>query len=235
MISNNKILLFDSKIINNFSELKSILGDNYEIGLITSDNYENIIKKIDNNINFDHLFISCNSIYYYNNKLIYKRNIKNYKNYKELDILIKLFIRYLSYVPYLLSTNFVELRDGIIYLSLIGTNATEEEKNMFIELDKKNNYLVNFLFELKNKAYKLKIINLFEISINDETSLTIIPKEWSMDKILNIIKPSDYNIYYFSNNYNNKSNNYNLFNNDNIINYNVNNIEDIKNIIMNIT
>ena len=59
---------------------------------------------------------------------------------------------------------------------------------MFIELDKKNNYLVNFLFELKNKAYKLKIINLFEISINDETSLTIIPKEWSMDKILNIIK-----------------------------------------------
>lgn len=231
MISNNKILLFDIDIIDDFDKLTS----NYEIGLISSESYEKTIKKIDNKINFNHIFFSCNSIYYRDNKLIYERNIKDFEFYKELNKLIKFFLRYLSCMPYILQDNIYEIRYGIIYLSFIGTNATKEEKNNFIKLDKIHNYRNNLIFELKKEAYRLKIINTIEISFNDDISITIIPKEWTREKILNNFNLLDYKIYYFTNNIDKNSNNYNLFYNYNVISYKVSNIQEINDIIMNIT
>ena len=35
-------------------------------------------------------------------------------------------------MPYILQDNIYEIRNGIIYLSFIGTNATKEEKDNFI-------------------------------------------------------------------------------------------------------
>ena len=90
-------------------------------------NHEFPILKMKDEIFFDHYFSECGCVYYKNttnNKLklekIYEKNIRHHKHYPSIDKLIKQSLDFLSKVEYTLTGNFIDLRTGIIYISLIG-------------------------------------------------------------------------------------------------------------------
>ena len=220
---------------NDIAELlnKISLKTNIEYGIVGGGKFNKILYQIDNKIKVNHIFSECGSIY---NKLkenekdyeeIYKKDIRKYKYYKEINTLIKIFLKHLSEVDYLLSGNFVDLRDGLIYLSLVGMVANEEERHNFIELDKIHNYRQKILEILQNEAIKLNIHNNVDILLGGSVGIAIYPMEWNKVQVMETITLKDYDeIYYFGDKYEKDGNDYKLLNHENVIGIKVNNVMD---------
>lgn len=220
---------------NDVAELlnKISLKTNVEYGIVGGGKFNKIIYQINNKIKVNHIFSECGSIYYklkdneQDYEEIYKKDIRKYKYYKEINILIKIFLKYLSEVDYLLSGNFVDLRDGLIYLSLVGMVANEEERHNFIELDKIHNYRQKILEILQNEAIKLNIHNDVDILLGGSVGIAIYPIEWNKVQVLETITLKDYDkIYYFGDKYEKDGNDYKLLNHKNVIGIKVNNVTD---------
>jgi hypothetical protein len=82
----------------------------------------------------------------------------------------------LSQVDYTLTGNFVDLRSGIIYISLIGMTATHEERAVFIELDRQHNYRKELIATLKATAQEIGILDDVVISEGGMVGIGLYPK-----------------------------------------------------------
>jgi phosphomannomutase len=242
---NKKIMLFDvdgtiaesGQIMNNtiaklLNKIKKRVK-NIEFGIVGGGKFEKVLYQIDNKIKFQHIFSECGSLYYkldndkkkYN--LIYKKDIREHKNYNEINILVKKFLKFLSEVDYLLSGTFVDLRYGLIYLSLVGMVATENERKNFIEKDKIFNYRVKLLQILQNEAKNLGIDKDIDILLGGSVGIAIYPKEWNKVQVLDVINKNEYNeIFYFGDKYEEDGNDYKILYHNNVIGIKVDNVED---------
>lgn len=207
----------------------------FDIGIVGGGKYDKILYQLNNKIIPEHIFSECGSIYHKLNKddntydLIYKNNIRNFKFYKEINLLIKVFLNYLSTVDYLLTGNFVDLRDGLIYLSLIGMVANEEERNTFIKLDMEKNYRSKVLKILQNKAIELGIEKEIDILIGGSVGIAIYPTKWNKVQIIEnkIINKNDYKrIFYFGDKYKKDGNDYKILNHSSVIGVRIDFLED---------
>lgn len=239
---NKEIMLFDvdgtiaesGQIMDNtIAELLNNIKkkNNVEIGIVGGGKFEKILYQLDNKISVEHIFSECGSIYHKlkENKYqeIYKKDIRNFKHYDKINILIKIFLKYLSEVDYLLSGNFVDLRNGLIYLSLVGMSAKENERHNFISLDKIHNYRLKILEILQNEAKKLNIDKDIDILLGGSVGIAIYPTEWNKIQVIETINKKDYNkIYYFGDKYEEDGNDFKLLNHPDINGIKVNNVND---------
>ena len=107
-----------------------------------------------------HYFTECGCVYHTRNSYgliynVYKKNIRQHPLYSKINILVKEALQFIAKVDYEITGHFIYLRNGIIYISLIGMVATLEERAHFIE----NNYRKRLIAILKNKAIEMKIEN----------------------------------------------------------------------------
>jgi HAD superfamily hydrolase (TIGR01484 family) len=248
----NKLFLFDvdgtivesgQKITDETSNiLNEIKKNGYEIGIVGGGKLDKILEQMDNKIYFNHYFTECGCVYYKNNLSesndlveIYKRNIRNHPLYKDINILIKYCLKYLSNVDYTITGNFIDLRNGIIYVSLIGLNATYEERTYFIELDNKCNYRKNLIETLKYITYKLNISNKIDIVEGGSVGIAIYPSEYDKVQVLDMFNTKDYDIiYYFGDKCEPNGNDYKILNDNRLIGISVNNYKDTINELLNI-
>ena len=206
----------------------------FEIGIVGGGKFEKILYQLDNKITVDHIFSECGSIYYKlnqsnNYELIYRNNIRDYKHYKQINSLIKIFLKYISSVDYLLSGTFVDLREGLIYLSLVGMQANEEERRNFMEEDKKYNYRENILEVLQNEAKNMNINGDVDILLGGSVGIAIYPKEWNKVQVIEngTIDKKEYDkIYYFGDKYDLNGNDYQLLHHPDIIGVKVDELDD---------
>lgn len=214
---NKKLLLFDmdntiahsgQKINKHIKDTMIQLYNNqYEIGIVGGGTYDKIMYQLDNInkiIEIKYIFSENGSLYYdYNNRthnydLIYKNNIRLHQDYHKINILIKESLSFLSKVNYTISGHFIDLRNGLLYISLIGMNATEEERENFMKIDKISNYKSNLFNILTQKAIELHIDNSISISYGGSVGISIYPKIWDKVKVLDKINIDLYEqIYYF--------------------------------------
>jgi len=236
----DKIILFDvdgticesgKKINNNMAAIINHLSDTYLIGIVGGGSFDKIMIQLDNKIFPHHIFSECGSVY---NKLcsnkyieVYKNNLREIPEYIKINKLIKLALEYISKTNYLISGYFVDLRNGLIYISLVGMSATEEERNNYIEMD--NNYLYrsNLLELLQKEAVNLQIDEIIDIVYGGNVGIAIYPKKWSKLQVLKTINKSEYNkIYFFGDKYDKNGNDYQLISHEDVIGVRVNNSTD---------
>jgi phosphomannomutase len=188
----------------------------YEIGIVGGGEMEKIIQQIDNKILFDHYFSECGCVYFKRcSELIeiYRKNIRNHIAYDKINILIKVALKFLSEVDYTITGNFVDLRNGIIYISLIGLVANKEERSIFIELDKIFNFRKKLLNILIEKSIELNIDNMVTIVEGGSVGIAIYPKEYDKVQVLDYLPEDLYEkIYYFGDKYEINGNDYNIMN-----------------------
>lgn len=221
-MSNNITKLLESKNNNN----------NYliEIGIVGGGKLDKILWQTED-IKFDHYFSECGCVYnkYINNNLItiYEKNIREHNLYEKINILIKLSLKFLSEVDYNLTGNFIDLRTGIIYISLIGLSANEEERTYFKKLDSKFEYRKKLLDILQIKAIELNIYNKIHIVYGGSVGIAIYPSEYDKRQIMNHINKEEYiEIHYFGDKYLSDGNDYLLLNHTNVIGHKVDSVNE---------
>lgn len=241
---NNNLYLFDvdgtiaesgEQITDKMKDILLKIGSYNEIGIVGGGKLDKILWQL-RDVKFKHYFTECGCIYnkYYNNSdtyiEIYKKNIREHPLYNEINKLIKIALQFLSNVEYTLTGNFIDLRSGLIYISLIGMSANESERKRFITLDNSNNYRKRLLDLLFKEALKLNIWNKIHIVYGGSVGIAIYPSEYDKKQIMEHININNYNeIHYFGDKYENNGNDFNLLNHSKVIGHKINKVEDTYN------
>ena len=231
-------------------KLHDLVKRGIDIGIVGGGKLDKILQQMGTNIYFHHYFSECGCVYnrnissrplhllpalpsihaIQNEKVeleeIYKKDIRKHILYPNINIIIKEALLFLSQVEYTLTGNFVDLRNGIIYISLIGMTANQEERKYFLDLDNKNHYKAKLLTVLHQKAYELNILPLIDIVEGGSVGIAIYPKEYDKIQVVEHVV-SEYNeIHYFGDKYNENGNDYKIINHPDIIGYCVDNPND---------
>ena len=226
------------KITSEQATIINKLKANYDIGVLGGGKLDKILTQFQNLIFFDHYMTECGCVYHKNNsktKLeleeIYKKNIRDHIYFNQINILIKECLKFLSNVDYILSGHFIDLRNGIIYVSLIGMQATKKERNYFQKLDKINNIRYNLLNILHKKAKELNIFDKVSITEGGSVGIAIYPVEYDKIQVLDVFNDKYNNIYYFGDKYKKNGNDYNIINSPNVKGFKIDNVSDTYNIL----
>jgi len=242
-----KILLFDvdgtiaessQKISTDIkSSLTSLREKGYEIGIVGGGRYEKIVEQLDG-LELDHIFAESGCVYYkYSGvqELVYKKNIRNHVLYSKINQIIKRALEYLSQVDYEITGHFVDLRNGIIYLSLIGMAATLDERATFLKLDKVHEYKLKLLHILQKMAINLGIENDLVILEGGSVGIGIYPTEWDKTQVLESLSEREFNtVHYFGDKYEPSGNDYHLLHHPRVIGHPVNSPNECLEILKNL-
>ena len=198
--------------------LHNIKNMGFEIGIVGGGTKSKILSQL-NDLYFRYYFFECGCVYYINNSIdcnelditnIYNKNIRLHKLYDKINLLIKKSLAFISNVPYKITGNFIDLRTGLVYISLIGMSATEEERTQFIKLDKTYNYREQLINILTTEAHKLDINNDISILKGGSVGISIYPKEYDKAQVLDVVSNKFNTIHYFGDKYQSDGNDYHL-------------------------
>ncbi len=213
-----------------YYEILNKLKNKYDIGIVGGGTLCKIKEQLKyNKIIFDHYFTECGCVYH-DSKLstIYKKNIRDHPLYENINKLIKLAINYISNVDYIITGHFIDLRNGIIYISLIGMQANNNERKYFINLDKKYNYRNELLKILRDESIKLGISEQLSINFGGSVGIGIYPNEYDKKQVIDILsnKKTYKKILYFGDKYEKEGNDYHIINHNLVTGYKINSIEE---------
>jgi phosphomannomutase len=143
-------------------------------------------------------------------------------------------LQFLATVDYTLSGHFIDLRNGIIYVSLIGLSANQEERHYFMELDKKNNYRKHLLEILNTQLIEMECNGKIDVVEGGSVGIAIYPSEFDKIQVLDIFNEDDYTeIVYFGDKYLIGGNDYKLLNNNRINGFKTDSPEMTNNFLLN--
>ena len=230
-----RILLFDidgtiaesSKSVG--PEMKTAIrkkvDEGWDVGIVGGGKLDKALSQL-GDLEMNHYFTECGCVYHRGCKLIHIRSIREHALYTKINVLIKKALYYLSQVDYTLTGNFVDLRSGIIYISLIGMTATHEERAVFIELDRSRNYRKELIATLKETAQEIGILDDVVISEGGMVGIGLYPKEFDKVQVVDCIRDEYDEIHYFGDKYDTDGNDYHLLNHELVIGHRVDSVED---------
>lgn len=243
--SSKEILDENAKTLNKLKE-------KYDIAVCGGGTLDKILLQMNGRIDFNHYFSECGCVYHkpisytnikkniftVNNKKselihIYSNNIRNHETYNKINLLVKECLHFFSKVNYTLTGHFIDLRIGIIYVSCIGMQATEEERNYFKKLNE-NECIRKELFDiLKTKAKQLEIEDKVSITYGGTVGIAIYPLEYDKIQILDTLTEAYEEIIYFGDKYEEDGNDHHIICSDMVKGHKVNAVSETYDIIKN--
>jgi phosphomannomutase len=239
------LLLFDvdgtiaesgEKVENSLMKVFEQLVNHYDLGIVGGGKYEKIIDQLNDSKLFIHIFSECGCVYHKLNEnngtydLIYKENIRLHPLYNDINKLIKVALNFLSKVNYTLTGNFIDLRNGIIYISLIGMVANNEERKYFMKLDKEENIRKKLIKLLHVKSIELNISENVKILEGGSVGIGIYPIEYGKKQVLNSLLEYT-NISYFGDKYSKDGNDYELIMNNKVNGFPIDSVNETEKIL----
>ena len=241
-MSSKKLFLFDidgtlvessKNISSEHALILNQLKEKYEIGIVGGGVLKKNLEQFGENIYFNHYLTECGCVYYKNQSKdglqleeVYIKNIRHHELYLPINQLIKCCLHFLSNVSYTLTGHFIDLRNGLIYVSLIGMNANDGERKYFMELDSKENIRKNLLKILHEKAYFLNILDKVSICEGGSVGIAIYPNEYDKVQVVDIFDDKYDEIHYFGDKYENNGNDFHLINHQSIIGHKIDDYND---------
>ncbi len=125
-------------------------------------------------------------------------------------------------MEYNLGGHMIDIRKGIVYVSLVGMDATDEERGQFIALDQLNGFRSQLINELNQLVPILGCENEIQIMVGGQVGITIMPKAHDKVQILEHLDPSVYKlIAYFGDKYEPGGNDWTIMQNSRVQAYRV--------------
>ena len=121
--------------------------------------------------------------------------VTNYLGFDKYKEFINFCMKYIADLDIPVKTGtFIELRTGLVNVSPIGRNCTQEERDAFVVYNKEHKILEKFRETLvKNFAEKFKL----QISIGGQISFDVYPIGWDKRYCLQFVEKSYDNIIFF--------------------------------------
>ena len=221
------LLLFD--IDGTLTEARKIIKDNMMECLKKASSFENIDlatiggsdlpkaqEQLQSSIDlFKFVFTENGLVYLDEKKELHKVNrIVNYLGYDKLKEFINFCLKYIADLDIPVKTGtFIELRTGLLNVSPIGRNCSQEERDAFDKYNKEHHILETFREILAQKfgeKYGL------EISIGGQISFDVYPNGWDKRFCLQFIEKLYDNIIFFGDKGYYGGNDYQIITNDKI-------------------
>lgn len=226
----------DLEMLELLVELKKQTG--CELALCGGGKFEKACEQVLGSKAFDHIFAECGCDYRkYNPELnqydiVQEKNIRSHKFIKEINVLIKHCLRFISQMEYNLGGHMIDIRKGIVYVSLVGMDATDEEREQFIALDQTHNFRYQLICELNKLACALGCEQQIKTMVGGQVGITIMPRTHDKVQILDHLSPSVYKLIgYFGDKYEPGGNDFEIMNDGQVQAYPVNNPTHTKKLI----
>ncbi len=218
-------LEIEYKMINILEKIKKKY--NCDLAINGGGTYEKICKQIgDGKKLFKYIFAECGSVVYENDKLIQKNNLLNHKSYSMIQKLIKYSMKFISEVSYDIGGHMIDIRNGLVYISMVGMQANENQREMFMKVDKRMDFRKRLLIQLNEKKDKMMINqpkNLdISIKYGGQVGISIFPLEWDKVQCLKHLKNYK-NIHYFGDRHQEDGNDYIIINHEKVNGHKINN------------
>lgn len=223
-----------SKLIN---ELCGQTIHDLDVGIVGGGTHDKIITQLDNQIQPQPKFIfsECGSVYKKHDRItntyqtIKINNLTTHPEYTAMNKLIRTCLNFISETDYEISGNFIDMRNGLFYISLVGMNATNSQRQQFTKLDEVYNYRMRLLNMLKAQTKELEVDDKIDVCLGGSVGIAIYPKEWNKVQVLELLKETNYfydKIHFFGDKYLEDGNDYQLMIHPEIIPHCVDSLED---------
>ena len=232
---NRKCLLFD--LDGTLCESGKKIGDEikhkiveyknkgYDLGIVGGGRYEKIVDQLDGYSEYmTYIFAECGSVFYYKNKCVHQNDLLHHSLYSTIQKLIRVCLKFISETNYDISGQFIDVRNGLVYISLIGLQANHEMREKFKKMDKRMEFrkrLLQIVNDTKNKLLKERSHQL-EVKYGGEVGISIYPAEWDKIQVLKYIQHEYHEIHYFGDRYHEDGNDYRIIHDSRVIGHCVN-------------
>lgn len=223
----NKIILFDvdgtlvdsgQQIQYNMIDILTKLSTYYTLGVVGGGTYEKISWQLNTSITlFKYIFSECGSVVHIDNKLVEKNNMLDNMSFEDrlyLNKIIKYALYLISKLDIILHGNQIDFRNGLIYISPPGMQATQFERNYFMEQDNKLNIRNNMITLLKLQDPN----DVYDIVLGGSVGIAMYKKGCDKSQVMRYF---DDIIYFFGDKTDVTGNDYPLYSHDRVIGHTV--------------
>jgi len=241
-ITMNKLLLFDvdgtlakstlqieQPILTKLKEINN--NGNYEMSIVGGGTYEHIIYQIgkENEKLFKYIFSENGLVTYKDGKLFHKNDIKVEMGEELIKRVLNFTLRYIADldIPFKRGS-FVRFRTGMMYLTPIGGDCSQEERDIFGDYDKIHQVRRKMIQDLLDEFEDENI----DVLLGGQIGIGLHPKKWDKSYILNMLDLSEYKqVQFFGDRCTPDGNDYPLYSHKDIIGHFVSSPDDTLEII----
>lgn len=143
---------------------------------------------------YDYVFSENGLVAYKNGELIHKQSIIKFMGDERLKTFINFCLKYIAELDLPVKRGtFIEFRNGMINVSPIGRNCSQEERIAFYEYDKVHKVRDKFVSVLREKFEDYGL----QLSIGGQISFDVFPKGWDKTYCLGHIEVDNYKEIHF--------------------------------------
>ncbi|CAH0476194.1 unnamed protein product [Peronospora belbahrii] len=199
------------------------LRDCITIGVVGGSDLAKQKEQLGDNVinNFDYSFSENGLVAYHNGKLVGETNLKNQFTNSQLNRLVNYCLSYIANldIPVKRGT-FVEFRMGMINVSPIGRNCSQEERDEFEKYDHIHKIREQFVEKLQTEFADYNLT----FSIGGQISFDVFPTGWDKTFCLRYLDAKDYDeIHFFGDKTNKGGNDYEIYTSKRTIGHSVKN------------
>ncbi|MEE6498484.1 hypothetical protein FKM82_003123 [Ascaphus truei] len=178
------------------AEFMHNLRKRVKVGVVGGSDFEKIKEQLGEDVveKFDYVFAENGLVAYKDGKFLCKQSIQAHLGEDLIQDLINYCLSYIAKIklPKKRGT-FVEFRNGMLNVSPIGRNCTQEERIEFNELDKTEKIRDRFVADLR-KEFAGKGLTF---SIGGQISFDVFPNGWDKTYCLGILEKEGFSKTYF--------------------------------------
>jgi phosphomannomutase len=200
-----------------------------ELAICGGGTFEKATNQIGDLSLFDHIFSECGCVYYKRSDdglyCLCEKNIRTHPLFDQINVLIKHSMKFIANLDYNLGGHMIDIRKGLVYVSMIGMTALESEREDFLRRDSTYHYREKLVTELKALAKTMGCEYKIQILIGGAVGVSIMPAEYDKSQILEYLGTYYSKIAYFGDKYMEGGNDYTIMNAPGVIPYRVNSVE----------
>jgi len=188
-------------------------------------------KHTDITMFFDFVFAENGLVAFKNGKRINDHSLKKELNEKDLQRFINFSLHYIAdlEIPIKRGT-FIEFRSGMINVSPIGRNCSQEEREDFYKYDQKEKIREKMIQEFEKKLPDLA--KRLKCSIGGQISFDVFPKGWDKTYCLQFVEKENFKeVHFFGDKTDPGGNDFEIFSDKRVIGHRVKSPADTANII----
>jgi phosphomannomutase len=204
----------NEKMLNVLLELKR---KNLKIGCVGGSDFQKAREQVGNNILniFDYCFFENGLDAYKSAEILNTQSLKEFIGEEKIKRFINFVLSYISSldIPIKRGT-FIEFRNGMLNISPIGRNCSQDERIEFEKYDNEHNIRKKMIDVLRKEFSDYN----FTYSIGGQISFDVFPNGWDKTYCLQFLKEFD-NIYFYGDKTNPGGNDYEIYNSERTISF----------------